>query len=119
MRVELNSDGYLLGQQISIEDLLQQHGLADANGVCVPIGEECNEAEVLPPQLLLKSSTGGESQFGASSHWWAACCGTRAARGRTPTSPYKRKQHDKRTSRPRTTGSSRNDRSIPEGDKES
>ncbi|KAE9028139.1 hypothetical protein PR003_g10964 [Phytophthora rubi] len=78
MRVELNSDGYLLSQQISIEDLLQQHGLADANGVCGPIGEECNEAEVPPPVAIeieyWRRVAIRDFQSLVGSLLWIACC---------------------------------------------
>lgn len=41
MRVEpSNKDGYTLDQQAATEELLQQHGLADVNGVRCLIGDE-------------------------------------------------------------------------------
>ncbi|ETM97292.1 hypothetical protein PPTG_25020, partial [Phytophthora nicotianae INRA-310] len=44
----------------TIEEMLGQHGLSDANVVRVPIGEESNEAEVKEPELLKSSGAGGE-----------------------------------------------------------
>lgn len=96
-RIQLDSDGYLLGQQAAIEELPQQHGLADTKGVCRPIGEEYNKADVPRSQLHFKSSTRGEP---AVRDFQAVCCGSRAARGPTPALPCTRRRHDERASRP-------------------
>ncbi|KAE9339133.1 hypothetical protein PF008_g11723 [Phytophthora fragariae] len=40
MRVELDEvGGYILDQQAAIEELMEQYGFADANGVRAPVGE--------------------------------------------------------------------------------
>jgi len=57
MRVHLDeADGYSLDQQAAIEELLEQFGMADANGVKTPIGEEANDAD--PQELQLLPSVG-------------------------------------------------------------
>ncbi|KAG3111702.1 hypothetical protein PI124_g9078 [Phytophthora idaei] len=61
MRVELDkSEGYALDQPTAIEALLEQPGLASANGVRVPVGEESIEVEDSEPQLLTKAEAPGE-----------------------------------------------------------
>lgn len=56
MRVDLGeSKGCSLDQQMTIKALLEQHGLACANGVQVPIGEESNDAEAREPELLTRT----------------------------------------------------------------
>ncbi|GMF17717.1 unnamed protein product [Phytophthora fragariaefolia] len=58
MRVHRDeADGYSLYQQAAIEELLEQFGLADANGVKTPIGEESNDAEPHELQLLPSIAT--------------------------------------------------------------
>lgn len=61
MRVHLDeADGYSLDQQAAIEELLEQFGLADANGVKTPINEEANDAEPQELQMLPSVSAKGE-----------------------------------------------------------
>ncbi|KAG3150405.1 hypothetical protein PC128_g23190 [Phytophthora cactorum] len=56
MRVELDkSERYALDQPTAIEALLEQPGIASANGVRVPVGEEGIEVEDNEPQLLTKA----------------------------------------------------------------
>ncbi|KAG3233082.1 hypothetical protein PI124_g21839 [Phytophthora idaei] len=45
-------EGYDLDQEVTIEELLKDHGMEYANGVRVPIGEECNEREDGEQEML-------------------------------------------------------------------
>lgn len=46
MRVTYDeNEGYELDQEVTIEDLLKEHGMEFAHGVRVPVGKECNGVE--------------------------------------------------------------------------
>nr|CCA25251.1 DEHA2C12243p2 putative [Albugo laibachii Nc14] len=61
MRVELSDgDGYKLDQQATIEEILKQHGLTEAKGVHIPIGEDSNDIETDQMKYLVKEGALGE-----------------------------------------------------------
>ena len=64
MRVNLGDrNAYALDQQASIEEMLQHHGLSEANGVRAPIGEEANEVEKDPVYLTTRAGRAGEPKI--------------------------------------------------------
>lgn len=61
MRAELSDgDGQTLDQQATIEELLQKHGLAEANGVQIPADEDRNEAEASEMKYMVTEELLGE-----------------------------------------------------------
>lgn len=66
MHVKLSEgDGYTLYQQAPIEELLEKHELAKANGVQIPEGKDRNEAEVSDIKYLVRKGLPGKPSIRA------------------------------------------------------
>ena len=80
LRVKLNeNEGYVLDQEVTIDSLLKEHGLATANGVRSPIGNECNdddESNSEPLKLTAKDRDASIKAFQSlvGSLLWIARC---------------------------------------------
>jgi hypothetical protein len=80
MRVTYDEDeGYDLDQELTIEEMLREHGMASVHGVRTPIGAESNEIDVAPEDLLPTSGGDGvvtvrKFQSLVGSLMWLARC---------------------------------------------
>ena len=80
MRIRLQDDeGYVLDQEVTIDLLLKEHGLESANGVRVPIGEDCYEDNDQDAEPLNTETGSGEASIKAfqslvGSLLWIARC---------------------------------------------
>lgn len=78
MRVDYtDSDGYVVDQEVTIDGMLQEHGLGDANAVRTRIGDECNEivgtdAALLPAKAAKGQPTIRDFQSLVGSLLWIA-----------------------------------------------
>jgi hypothetical protein len=60
MRVSYDEDeGYDFDQELTIEEMLHEHGMASVRSVRTPIGAESNEVDVTPEELLPTSGGDG------------------------------------------------------------
>ena len=66
LRVKLDeNEGYVLDQEVTIDSLLKEHGLATANGVRSPIEEECNDVDEKNLESLKLTAKAGDASVKA------------------------------------------------------